>query len=215
MLSNDNLFFGTYDGNFLFYKLNNYNINKIVSNSNLYEKIYEFNNIQNVSDMQSPGFLDLKNGKLVTWMIDDKIMKIINYESLEIIKIIKDYPIYDGCLINEKYAILKISENEKEGESNLLTLLFDIENLIITQKFDSSDFEYGVVWINRNKYISFNEEEIICYKIEEKNSIYNHFLSSKIKIVNSFNEKIRHILIWNESLLLIVRNNETISVFAT
>ena len=215
LLSNDNLFFGTYDGNFLFYKLNNYNINKIVSNSNLYEKIYEFNNIQNVSDMQSPGFLDLKNGKLVTWMIDDKIMKIINYESLEIIKIIKDYPIYDGCLINEKYAILKISENEKEGESNLLTLLFDIENLIITQKFDSSDFEYGVVWINRNKYISFNEEEIICYNIEEKNSIYNHFLSSKKKIVNSFNEKIRHILIWNESLLLIVRNNETISVFAT
>ena len=217
LLSNDNLFFGTYEGNFLFYKLKNYNTYKTVSTTNTYEKIYEFKNIQNVSDMQSPGFLDLQNGKLLTWMIDDKIIKVINYESLEIIKIIKDYPIYDGCLINEKYAILKISENESEyeEESNLLTLLFDIEKFIITQKFTSNDFEYGVLWIDTNKYISFNEEYIFCYLIYEKNGNYNHKLLSENKIINSFNEKIRHILIWNNSLLLIVRNNETISILST
>ena len=217
LLSNNNLFFGTYDGKFLFYKLKSYDINQIVSLTNTYEKIYEFKNIQNVYDMQFPGFLDLKNGKLLTWMLDDKIIKIINYESLEIIKLIKDYPIYDGCLINEKYAILKLSEdeNEEENESNLLTLLFDIEKLIITQKFTSSVYEYGVLWIDRNKYISFNEEDIFCYIIEENNGNYNHKLLSKKKIVNNFNEKIRHILIWNISLLFIVRNNETISILST
>ena len=205
-LSNENLVYSSFDKKLIFYRLKKFPLNKIFSKFNIYDKYFIFDNIHNILEKQFPGLIDLKNGKIISWMFDDKNIKIIDYEEMEIIKNINDYFVQDVCLINNKNVIIKIFEPQ-----NFYSLLFDIEKFEVIKKFNSKENEYGIVFIQENKYISFSHKEIIVYYINESNGEFSQNEISCRK--NNINDNVSDILIWDKNTLIIVENNEKIIIY--
>ena len=78
------------DRKYAFYEI--INKNEKINKNNKIQCVYKIDKIHNVYDDDYPEIIDLNNGRILSWLIDDKNIKIIEYgHKPRIIKSINRY----------------------------------------------------------------------------------------------------------------------------
>ena len=146
-----------FDRKFAFYQI--INKKEKISEKNKFQLIFKLFKVHNVYNDDSPGIVDLNNGRIFSWLNDDKNIKIIEYDSRKprIIKSMNGYCLHNAGLICDKYIILM---GLKYPE--YFTWLMDTETLEIVYKWKTqeNDSFMSVLW--ENKFLYGSDKRLGC-----------------------------------------------------
>ena len=100
-LNNGYILIGGMDRKYRFYEIINNN-NKLQI-----QLMHKIEKVHNVYDDDCPEIVDLNNGRILSWLNDDKNIKIIEYGiEPRIIKSMNGYGLHNAGLISDKYLLL-------------------------------------------------------------------------------------------------------------
>ena len=154
---------GGFDRKYAFYQLENKNAK--VSTKNKYKLVSKINLVHNVYDDDSPGIVDLNNGRIFSWLNDDKNIKIIEYSPKQrIIKSMNGYGLHNAGLVCDKYLLLM-------GLTYPIyhSWLMDTETLEIVKKWTTPQNDSFNCSLGINKFIYSSTSRIACDELIIKN----------------------------------------------
>ena len=152
-----------FDRKYCFYKLENEK--KKFDANNKYKLVSKVEKVHNVYDDDVPGVVDLNNGRIFSWLIDDKNIKVIEYSpNQKIIKSMNGYGLHNAGLICDKYLLLM-------GliYPTYYSWLMDTETLKIVKKWTTSQNDSFCCSIGLNKFIYGSTYRIACDEFIIKN----------------------------------------------
>jgi hypothetical protein len=171
-LSNGLLLLGGMDRNYGFFEL--YYKNEKISQKNKFQTKFNIHKVHNVYDDDCPGIVDLNNGRLFSWLIDDKNIKIIDYESKKpgIIKSMNGYGIHNAGLLCDKYLLLMGLTYPK-----YYSWLMDTETYEIVYKWNTPQNDSFMCCLSENIFLYGSETRIGCDEFKVENG---KFIRKKI-----------------------------------
>ena len=144
------------DRKYAFYEI--INKNEKINKNNKIQCVYKIDKIHNVYDDDYPEIIDLNNGRILSWLIDDKNIKIIEYgHKPRIIKSINRYSLHNAGLISDKYIILM-----GLNDSNYYTWLMDSENYEIIRKWTTSRNDCFLCTLYENHFL-YGDDTRLAY----------------------------------------------------
>jgi len=157
-LNNGLLLIGGYDRKYGFYELPKKN--ERVSKDNKYQLSFVIDKVHNVYDDDVPGIVDLNNGRLFSWLNDDKNIKVIQYSPPSKVGIIKSQNkigLHNAGLISDKYLILM-------GliYPTYYSWLMDTETLEIVKKWKTPQNDSFNCLLCENKFLYSSTYRIGC-----------------------------------------------------
>ena len=163
-LFNDYLLIGGFDRKYAFYEVEKKN--EKISKDNKFKLVNKIDLVHNVYDDDCPGIVDLNNGRLFSWLNDDKNIKVIDYyPEQKIIYSKNNIGLHNAGLISDKYLILM----------GLLypiyyTWLMDTETLEIVHKWRTPQNDSFVISLSENKFIYGSESRLALdeFSVENK-----------------------------------------------
>ena len=162
-LHNGYILIGGMDRKFGFYEIQKKNAK--ISKNNKIQLKFKIHKVHNVYDDDSPGIADLNNGRILSWLIDDKNIKVIQYNSRKprIIKSMNGYGLHNAELINDNYLLLMGLIYPK-----YYTWLMDTETLEIIYKWKTYQNDSFMCTICENKYIYASETRFVLEEFSIK-----------------------------------------------
>ena len=161
-LKNENLITFSRDCSFKIWKLNN--------NNNEYEKIYEFKDINYLSDG-----LEIKDNEILLYALNPQSLVFYDLNKNEKIKTLNNLNIKTGCVCR----IIKIKDDEVIIAGDGKVYLIDIKNYLILNDINSDYLNDSILKLSNNIFLIGDKNGTITqYKIENKKIIKE---SSKIK----------------------------------
>ena len=155
-LSNGYLLIGGYDRKYAFYELKNKKDK--VSLVNQYKLVNKVELVHNVYDDDTPGIVDLNNGRIFSWLNDDKNIKVIEYSPKQrIIKSMNGYGLHNAGLICDKYLLLMGLTYPKYK-----SWLMDTETLEIVQEWETPQNDSFNCSLGLNKFVYSSTSRIAC-----------------------------------------------------
>jgi len=155
-LSNGYLVLGGIDRKYAFYELENKNSK--VSSNNKYKLVSKIELVHNVYDDEYPGVEDLNNGRIFSWLNDDKNIKVIEYfPKQRILKSMNGYGLHNAGLICDKYLLL-MGLNYPKYKSWLM----DTETLDIVKEWTTPQNDSFNCSLSLNKFIYSSTSRIAC-----------------------------------------------------
>jgi hypothetical protein len=152
-----------YDRKYAFYELNNKN--EKVSSKNKYKLVSKIEKVHNVYDDDTPGIVDLNNGRIFSWLNDDKNIKVIEYSPKQrIIKSMNGYGLHNAGLICDKYLLLMGLIYPE-----YFSWLMDTETLEIVKKWKTPQNDSFNCSLGLNKFIYSSTSRIACDEFFIKN----------------------------------------------
>ena len=162
-LMNGYLLLGGYDRKYAFYELNNKN--EKVSSKNKYKLVSKIEKVHNVYDDDTPGIVDLNNGRIFSWLNDDDNIKVIEYSPKQrIIKSMNGYKLHNAGLICDKYLMLMGLTYPE-----YFSWLMDTEKLEIVKKWKTPQNDSFNCSLGLNKFIYSSTYRIACDEFFIKN----------------------------------------------
>jgi hypothetical protein len=156
-LNNGLLLLGGMDRNYGFFEL--YYKNEKISKNNKFQMKFNIHRVHNVYDDDCPGIVDLNNGRLFSWLNDDKNIKIIDYDSNKpgIIKSMNGYSLHNAGLLCDKYILLM-------GLTYPIyySWLMDTETYEIVYKWKTPQNDSFMCCLSENKFLYGSESRIGC-----------------------------------------------------
>ena len=131
-----------------------------VSKNNKFQLQFSIDLVHNVYDDDAPGIVDLNNGRIFSWLNDDKNIKVIEYSPAHKARIIKSkngIGLHNAGLICDKYILLM----------GLIypiyySWLMDTETLEIVKKWETPDNDSFNCSLCENKFIYSSTYRIAC-----------------------------------------------------
>ena len=166
-LHNGYVLIGGMDRKYGFYEISN-RMEKISKNNKLQLK-FKIHKIHNVYDDDCPRIEDLNNGRLISWLIDDKNIKIIEYTTRKprIIKSMNGYGLHDAALINDKYLLLMGLTYPQ-----YYSWLMDTESLEIIHKWKTPQNDSFMCSLCENKFLYGSETRFALDEFSSKDGKY-------------------------------------------
>jgi hypothetical protein len=163
-LFNDYLLIGGFDRKYAFYEVEKKN--EKLSKDNKFKLVNKIDLVHNVYDDDCPGIVDLNNGRLFSWLNDDKNIKVIDYyPEQKIIFSKNNIGLHNAGLISDKYLILM----------GLLypiyyTWLMDTETLEIVHKWQTPQNDSFSISLSENRFIYGSESRLAFdeFSVENK-----------------------------------------------
>ena len=189
ILSNDLLLLVGLNKKYVFYQLEYYSTDQKFSANNKFKIYNEIEKVHNIYDDDTPGVIDLNNGRLFSWMNDDCNIKIIEYyPEVKIIKSKNGYQLHNAGLINDKYiCLMGLTYPE------YFTWLMDTETLEIVKTWKTPENDSFVKSISENIFIYSSESSIKVDSFEVENGNFVRKNISKRNYLQDGNED------WEES----------------
>ena len=184
ILSNNLLLLVGLNKKYVFYQLEYYSTDQKFSANNKFKIYNEIEKVHNIYDDDTPGVIDLNNGRLFSWMNDDRNIKIIEYyPEVKIIKSKNGYQLHNAGLINDKYiCLMGLTYPE------YFTWLMDTETLEIVKTWKTPENDSFVKSISENIFIYSSESSIKVDSFEVENG---NFVRKNISKRNYLQDQIK------------------------
>ena len=145
---------GGMDRKYAFYEV--VNKKEKLSKTNKLQCVCKIDRVHNVYDDDCPGIVDLNNGRIFSWLNDDKNIKIIEYGiEPRIIKSMNGYGLHNAGLISDKYLLLIGLTLPK-----YYSWLMDTETLEIVHKWRTPQNDSFMYTLGENKFLYGSETRI-------------------------------------------------------
>ena len=130
-----------------------------ISKDNKFQLIFKIHKVHNVYDDDCPGIVDLNNGRLFSWLNDDKNIKVIEYASHKprIIKSKNRYGLHNAGLLCDKYILLMGLKYPK-----YYSWLMDTETLDIVYTWNTPQNDSFMCTLSENKFLYGSETRVAC-----------------------------------------------------
>lgn len=162
-LSNGYLLLAGEDRTYYFFDLED--PTKPLSKTNLYKLKGSVEYVHNVYDDDIPNFIDLNNGRILSWLNDDANIKIIEYyPEMKIIKSMNKYQLHNAGLISDKYIIL-MGLKYPQFDSWIM----DTETYEIVKHWTTKENDSFMISPDENKFIYGSTHRIACDELIVKN----------------------------------------------
>ena len=162
-LSNGYLLLAGEDRTYYFFDLED--PTKPLSKTNLYKLKGTVEYVHNVYDDDIPNFIDLNNGRILSWLNDDANIKIIEYyPEMKIIKSMNKYQLHNAGLISDKYIIL-MGLKYPQFDSWIM----DTETYEIVKHWTTKENDSFMISPDENKFIYGSTHRIACDELIVKN----------------------------------------------
>ena len=120
--------------------------------------MYKIDRVHNVYDDDCPDIVDLHNGRIFSWLNDDKNIKVIEYiHKPRIIKSMNGYGLHNAGLISDRYLILMGLTYPK-----YYTWVMDTETLEIVHKWKTEYNDSFMCTLSENKFL-YGDESRLAY----------------------------------------------------
>lgn len=165
-LFNGYLLIGGFDRKYAFYEVEKKN--ERISKDNKFKLVNKIDLVHNVYDDDTPGIVDLNNGRLFSWLNDDKNIKVIDYyPEQKIIYSKNKIGLHNAGLISDKYLILM----------GLLypiyyTWLMDTETLEIVYKWKTPQNDSFSISPSENKFLYGSESRLALDEFSVENKVF-------------------------------------------
>ena len=132
-----------------------------ISKDNKFELIFKIIKVHNVYDDDSPDVVDLNNGRIFSWLNDDKNIKVIEYyrknkpNRPRIIKSMNGYGLHNAGLICDKYLLLMGLTYPK-----YYSWLMDTETLEVVYTWNTPQNDSFMCVLAENKFLYGSETRI-------------------------------------------------------
>ena len=147
---------GGMDRKYAFYEI--INKKEKISKSNKLQCMYKIDRVHNVYDDDCPDIVDLHNGRIFSWLNDDKNIKVIEYiHKPRIIKSMNGYGLHNAGLISDRYLILMGLTYPK-----YYTWVMDTETLEIVHKWKTEYNDSFMCTLSENKFL-YGDESRLAY----------------------------------------------------
>ena len=161
---------GGMDRQYAFYEI--INKDEKISKDNQLQCIYKIEKVHNVYDDDCPGIVDLNNGRIFSWLNDDKNIKVIEYGlNPRIIKSMNGYGLHNAGLVCDRYILLMGLIYPK-----YYTWVMDTETLEIVYKWKTPHNDSFMCTLSENKFLygddkrmAYDEFSVKDGKFERKN----------------------------------------------
>jgi hypothetical protein len=162
-----------------------------ISKDNKFQLKFKIHKVHNVYDDDCPGIVDLNNGRLFSWLNDDKNIKVIEYSSRKprIIKSKNGYGLHNAGLLCDKYLLLMGLTYPK-----YYSWLMDTETLNIVYAWNTPQNDSFMCTLSENKFLYGSETRFACDEFSAKDG--------KFSRKNLYNSKFRENITdrdWEES----------------
>ena len=163
-LSNGYLLIGGYDRKYAFYELKNKKDK--VSLVNQYKLVNKVELVHNVYDDDTPGIVDLNNGRIFSWLNDDKNIKVLDYTPQQRIIYSKNgYGLHNAGLVSDKYLLLMGLIYPQ-----YYTWVMDTESLEIVYKWKTPQNDSFMTALSENKFLYGSESRLACDEFSVENN---------------------------------------------
>ena len=144
---------GGMDRKYAFYEI--INKNEKISKNNKIQCMYKIDKVHNVYDDDCPDVVDLNNGRIFSWLNDDKNIKVIEYgHNPRIIKSMNGYGLHNAGLVSDRYLILMGLTYPK-----YYTWVMDTETLEIVHKWKTQYNDSFLCSLSENKFLYCDDEK--------------------------------------------------------
>ena len=165
ILSNNLLLLVGLNKKYVFYQLEYYSTDQKFSANNKFKIYNEIEKVHNIYDDDTPGVIDLNNGRLFSWMNDDCNIKIIEYYPEQKIIMSKNgFTLHNAGLISDKYIIL-MGLTYPQYDSWLM----DTETLEIVKHWVTPQNDSFVECYKENVFFYSSTSRIACDELIIKN----------------------------------------------
>lgn len=131
---------------------------------------FKIHKVHNVYDDDCPGIVDLNNGRLFSWLNDDKNIKVIEYSSCKprIIKSKNGYGLHNAGLLCDKYLLLMGLTYPK-----YYSWLMDTESLDIVYAWNTLQNDSFMCTLSENKFLYGSETRLACDEFSAKDGKFS------------------------------------------
>ena len=155
---------GGYDRKYAFYEI--INKKEKISKNNKLQCMYKIDKVHNVYDDDSPDIVDLNNGRIFSWLNDDKNIKVLDYTPQQRIIYSKNgYGLHNAGLVSDKYLLLMGLIYPQ-----YYTWVMDTESLEIVYKWKTPQNDSFMTALSENKFLYGSESRLACDEFSVENN---------------------------------------------
>lgn len=137
-----------------------------LSKENLFKLVNKVELVHNVYDDDCPGIVDLNNGRIFSWLNDDKNIKVLDYTPQQRIIYSKNgYGLHNAGLVSDKYLLLMGLIYPK-----YYTWVMDTESLEIVYKWQTPQNDSFMTALSENKFLYGSESRLACDEFSVENN---------------------------------------------